>query len=512
MSMQVHALDMTVQSVNCTALNWVVTLSQSEWTVASYVNLIFTTTTQPARNYSLSYTASRFGDFPQPGTYSMVTPFGNTVLSGSYRMGVALADQQGDLLPATTSFISAAVQVSDLDPRVFTFDACSSSLGAVVASSTVASSSSTSSASVATSTSSRASAATTATSTSQSSSTSTASAVPASSAAPASVAASTSSSAAAAAGTLSSSSTATLPQGNSMNKGAIAGAVIGALLLLAVLFALLRWCQSRRRTRELSRSQHRLSPLRPLALSEKAAGGPTSPTDPHRFSSKFHASGDTLDAATLGRYSVSSVRKSDAFSPRKSDAFSTRAASRMDNYSLNNVYIPSSDQEHETEIQVVKVPFNLFPAPPVRDTSSASPPHSPYSPYLSLHRTTSNPDAIPAYPSGRPSMDTRAAKASALTLPLPLQLPSINTSPLASPTRSMRPSPSTSTFRIPRVTVPTYNDAEDHLQPPGQDSVSRANSLRRLSTSGATFVSIDEDPFVDAAQEQPASPRERTLV
>ncbi|CDS02194.1 hypothetical protein, partial [Sporisorium scitamineum] len=118
------ALDFTIQSVNCTQLSWTLTLSPPEWSVASYVELFFIST-QNARNYSLLYSASASsGGLPSPATYDMVTRFGDTRLSEGYRIGVGLADTNGNVLTTSTSSSSGGVQVTAIDGRIWTFGNC----------------------------------------------------------------------------------------------------------------------------------------------------------------------------------------------------------------------------------------------------------------------------------------------------------------------------------------------------------------------------------------------------
>ncbi len=170
------------------------------------------------------------------------------------------------------------------------------------------------------------------------------------------------------------------------------------------------------------------------------------------------------------------------------------------------MYIPHSEHEDEGEIKVVKVPFHLFPAPPggaMRETAKSAP-QSPYSAHHPLQRTASNPDQIPVYPSlGRASTDARA-KSSAITLPYRCSCRRSTRHPLR------RPRASAALAVGVDLPHPARQRAHVRRGAARRGPLAR-QQLRRLSTSGATFVSIDEDPFVDAAQEQP-EPRERTLL
>ncbi|SPO20612.1 uncharacterized protein UTRI_00088 [Ustilago trichophora] len=509
-TLQAQALDFSVGLVNCTELAWTATLSQTEWSVAPYVELFFVST-QGALNYSLLYSALNGGAFPTPGSYSKVTYFGDTVLNGTYRIGIGLADMNGNILTTTTSS-QGTVQVTDVDPRSFTFDNCAGGTSSI--SGTAAAIPSTASSSLATTTS-ASSALTTATSapTLSSKSTVSSSTVPA--------AASTTSGAVSPVSSLSSASTSTLPTTHSVNKSAIAGGVVGGFVLLLVAFALIRWCSSRRRTRRLSLAAHRMSALRSPSLSEKQvaspkADGAASPESLQRKTARVFASGDTYEVAALGRLSVGSRRRSEGYTPRS-------VSHGADDVSMINALAEGPSDEQE--IQVVRVPFHLTPAQQVATThdpvalESTTTHHSAATPYLPLTRTTSTPQQprsfstdnfVPPYPQPYASEPSHSRSKSQ---PLVLDLPTTTITPQLSPTgstfhgKTIRPSHSNSNFKIPRVSVPAYLAGGESIEgEPGlgesiSRQMSRSSSMRRMSTGGATFVSVDEDPFVDMPQE-----------
>ncbi|CBQ67442.1 conserved hypothetical protein [Sporisorium reilianum SRZ2] len=441
-----HALNFSVASINCTQLDWSVTLSQPEWSVASFVELSFIST-QGARNYSLLYSSTYGGEFPAPGTYSISTGFGDTRLSGGYRIGVALADGNRNVLTTSTSSSSGGVQVTAIDARVFTFGNCVAGGAGAVSAGVSGAAASTSSASAAPSSTSAAQAVSS-------------SSAPLSSATSASAA---SSSAAAATSaptnpTSPSSSTATIPSAptSSINKGAIAGGVVGGVVVLLIALALLRWCTSCRRTRRLSQAANRMSGLRPLTLTEKlSADGFVTPAK-----TRASASRDTFEVVNAGWWSESSRRKSFGWTPRK--------GSRGDGVSI--VY--------GVETEVERDPFSSADGYASRGIGARSTEH------------------VPTYPGVGAQLErTRSA-------PLVIELPHISVTPLASPTgsafRSVLTSPSTSTFRIPRVSVPSYQGEDAAAADAVSVHMSRSSSMRRISTDVGTF----EGPFYDAAQEQ----------
>ena len=506
------ALDFAVDLVNCTQLDWTATLSQTEWSVASYVELFFVSP-QGARNYSLLYSALNGGAFPISGTYNKVTYFGDTVLSGTYRIGIGLADMNGNILTTTTSSSQASVQVTSIDPRSFTFGDCigSSSAGGVAPATTSTSTSlATSSTTASTVLTSATSAPTVSTQSIVSSST-----VPAP--------ATSTSATAASVGSLSSASASSLPTNHSVNKGAIAGGVIGGLVLLLFAFALVRWCSSRRRTRRLSLAAHRMSAMRSPSLSEKQAGSPAygaaSPDGSGHKTANVYGSSDTYEVAELGRLSVGSRRRS--------EGYARRSVSHGDDLSLANAL--AEGPLDEQEVTVVRVPFHLTPGEqvaPQHDSMAIDPNSfsSSATPYLELSRTSSNPmrslstdNFVPTYPGD-------ASHSRSKSTPLVLDLPSTVVTPQISPTgstfqnRTLRTSHSNSNFKIPRVSVPAYladNDAQGADAALGEQisrQMSRSSSMRRMSTGGATFVSLDEDPFVDAAQEPLPSGRDESAV
>lgn len=494
-SLQAHALGFSVDALNCTELDWSASLTQTEWSVASYINLFFVST-EGARNYSLLYSALNGGDFSTPGNYRKVTPFGDTALSGTYRIGIGLADINGNIL-TTLSTSSGIVQVTAIDSRTFTFTDCGRNGTAPASASTTSASISPTAASTSASFATTAASATSQSTQAVASSTSVA-AAPVSSLAPA-------------------TTTATTPV-HHVNKGAIAGGVIGGLVLLLIGVALMRWCASRRRTRRLSMAAHRMSALRSPSLSEKAAGSPkddgsVSPHSQRRMTARVYPSGDTLDVAALGRLSSSSRR---------------RSASNGDDLSLSNIlaqgppHVPET--EAEPEIRVIKVPFNLTPGQqmaPAHESIAldASPFADSDTPYLPLSRTKS----VPVHPHAlNPFYSAHPAKASAEAVEesslharsksTPVVDPLANsTTPTTSPTASSFPNRTlrgahSQNFKIPRVSVPAYlAGIESGADDLGAESMSRQIScdsgMRRFSTGAATFVSVDEDPFVDAAQE-----------
>lgn len=309
-----NTLDFSVSNINCTELDWTATLTQTEWSVASYFELFFIST-QGSQNYTLLYSALNGGAFPTLGAYSKTTLFGDTALSGGYRIGIGLTDVNGNIL-TTTNTGMGTVQVTAIDDRSFTFGDCSRSTSAGVGvagqSSTVSSAAgSTSSVASATPSSASSAAATTFSTRTVASST-------------VAVSSSTSTSATAAPISTISTSTTTTSQPSStahsgVNKGAIAGAVVGTLLLVLLSIFFLRWCTSRRRTRRLSQAVHRMASLRPLSLCEKQVSSPKlngseSPQSRHRVA-RVHAAGDTLEIAALARLSVASRRRSEGATP-----------------------------------------------------------------------------------------------------------------------------------------------------------------------------------------------------
>lgn len=501
LSLQVHALDFAVDSVNCTQLDWTATLTQSEWSVASYVELFFVST-QGARNYSLLYSAMSTGDFPTPGTFNKVTNFGSTELYGGYRIGIGLADVNGNIL-TTTNTNQGIVQVTAVDPRTLTFGDCSASTGAAATTSSSVASTSVASSMFASASPSSAISAPTVSSRPVGSST-----VPA-------AAASTSASAAPV-GSLSSTSASAITSSHHANKGAIAGGVIGGLLLLLVAFALARWYSSRHRTRKVSSTVHRMASIRSITPSEKQGGSPKTdgseaPDSVHRKTAQSFASGDTLEAAALGRLSTSSQRRSEGHTP-----LTVALGERL---SLSEVLRDGPAEQGEQEIRVVHVPFQLAPGQQVAPAQESTA-FSPSEPYLPLTRTTSNPlsspsseyfhpaassiadDHIPAYP-GQTSLHSRSR-----STPLAIDVTSTDGTPTTSPTGSTFQNRSiNATYKIPRVTVPAYLGQELEgpsleLGEPFSRQISRSSSMRRASTGAATVISVDEDPFVDAAQEQ----------
>ncbi len=484
----VSALDFSVNSLNCSALNWSISLTQTEWSVASYVELFFVSPSGANRNYSLLYSALNGGAFPTPGTYSETTTFGNTILSGGYRIGVGLADMNGNLLTMTTgsSTSTGPVQVTSVDPRTFTFTDCGAGSGNGVPGMLSSSSSSV----LPTSTSMTLSAATSApTFSSQAVAAST-------STAPTSVALTSTSAAAAPFGSLTSSSTSAIPQHHhGVNKGAIAGGVIGGIFLLLFAFALIRWCSSRRRTRRLSLAAHRMSSVRSESPNEKHSTTVSSRSmDTQR---KIYQSSDTLDAAPLGRLSVGSRRRSEGHTPSRDDL------------SLSNVLaafpIDQQAQAQQQDVTVVNVPFNLeMPVHPHELAELAA--AAPYLPAFALSNDDFH-DAAAAY-TGRNVSQVSLSKTTPLVLDLDREK-SEQATPVTSPTtptflRTPRSPHSTSSFKIPRVTVPAYGAGAStgEAGEPLSRQVSRSSGgHRRFSTGGETFVSVDEDPFVDAAQE-----------
>ncbi|TKY90081.1 hypothetical protein EX895_000079 [Sporisorium graminicola] len=463
-----NALSFSVESVNCTSLDWTITLSSTEWSVASYVELFFVST-QGARNYSLLYSASPVGVFPSPATYSKVTMFGATRLSGGYRIGIGLADVNGNLMTTTSSSSSGGVQVTAIDARTFTFGNCvSNSPSGAVAGATASSAATSARTSQAAAISSSSAVATQA---------GTASAAPLASA----TSASSSTAASAASGTLSPASASATRTTAAINKGAIAGGVVGGLLLLLIALALLRWCTSRRRTRRLSMAAaQRMSGLRPLELSEKLSA--SSPAAAHRTATarsfNMSESGDPFEAVAEGRLSGTSGRKS--------VGWTTRSGSRM-----SVVYGLDREQEGRAE----------------HDATFS---HAAAGPYFGRSVGAQSSEHIPAYPTAQQHQRSKSA-------PLVLELPQISATPLTSPMegpfRSITRTPSTSTFRIPRVTVPAYHTQDDGDAAAAAAAaaaageaytvqLSRSSSTKRLSTGGATSVSLDEGPFFDASQDR----------
>ncbi|CCF53769.1 conserved uncharacterized protein (fragment), partial [Ustilago hordei] len=221
-----NALDFSVSNINCTRLDWTATLTQTEWSVASYVELFFIST-QGARNYMLLYSASNTGEVPTPGAYSKTTLFGDTALTGGYRVGIGLADTNGSILTTTTSSNENPVQVTSIDDRSFTFGDCTRSASAGVgvgsAASTVANTTVAPSA-----TPSILSTRIVVSSTVTTSSTSTSA-----TAAPINTIYTTA------------NSQPIAPAHNGINKGAIAGAVMGSIVLLLLSIFSIRWCTSR---------------------------------------------------------------------------------------------------------------------------------------------------------------------------------------------------------------------------------------------------------------------------
>ncbi|SPC65065.1 uncharacterized protein UHOD_00106 [Ustilago sp. UG-2017b] len=126
-----NALDFSVSNINCSQLDWTATLTQTEWSVASYIELFFIST-QGARNYTLLCLVSNTGEFPTPGAYSKTTLFGDTALTGGYRVGIGLTDTNGNILTTTASSNESPVQVTSIDDRSFTFGDCARSASAGV--------------------------------------------------------------------------------------------------------------------------------------------------------------------------------------------------------------------------------------------------------------------------------------------------------------------------------------------------------------------------------------------
>lgn len=291
--------------------------------------------------------------------------------------------------------------------------------------------------------------------------------------------------------------------------------------MLLVALALIRWCPSRRRTRRLSLAAHPISALPSPSLSEKHAGSPkadgaASPESHQPKTARVYASGDTYQVAALGRLSVGSRRRSEAYTPRS-------VSHGGDDVSMINALAQGPSGEHE--IKVVRVPFHLTPAQQVATAhdpvplDSTTTYHSAATPYLPLTRTTSTPQQprsfstdnfVPLYPQPYPSEPSHLRSKSQ---PLVLDLPTTTITPQLSPTgstfqgKTIRPSHSNSNFKIPRVSVPAYLAGGESIQgEPGLgESISRqmprSSSMRRMSTGGATFVSVDEDPFVEMSQE-----------
>ncbi|KAJ9477113.1 hypothetical protein PHBOTO_000791 [Pseudozyma hubeiensis] len=515
-SLPVSALEFSIQSVNCTQLDWSITLSQTEWSISSYVELFFVSQ-QGGQNYSLLYSALGNGDFPSPGSYDKVTNFGSTRPSGEYLIGVGLADMNGNILTTTTSSSGSSVQVTAIDPSTYTFGDCTGNAfgNTVVATSSASTSPSVAAAASSSATTTMSLTSSAPTSTMLSSVSPTAPASSASTAVPVPSAAAPSSSSASAP-----VSTSALPETRSANKAAIAGGVVGGILLLLIVLALARWCSSRRRTKRLSRASQRMPALRPLTLSEKMATYPSrarSPKSPRQNSQGAYASKDTLEFAALGTLSESRLSES---TRRRSEAYTPYSTSHADELSIRNMVASYLPAEPEQEIKVLKVPFSLEAVhqhPTVNASSSSAGQYQPPDRNSSQIRAHSN-DVIPAYPNDGASRSCSRSRSD----PLVIDLPPINTSPLTSPTNgafqnlSRRISPVTPTFKIPRVSVPTFAAERDiEAAAAGEagmgEDMSRQpswnSSVRRLSAGGATFASADDNPFVDAAETQEAHGR-----
>ena len=471
--LQASALSFSVDFVNCTRLDWNVTLTQTDWSVASYVELFFVST-QGARGYSLLYSALNGGTFPTPGTYEKTTTFGQTVLSGTYRIGIGLTDMNGNILTttATSGGSGGLVQVTALDPRNFTFGDCMAGMGTIAGSLSAAPVTTSSVASAAS-----------ATATSAVSSTF-------SSVLPAPT---SSSSAAPVASSLPASATSAVPSSHSgIHKGAIAGAVVGSLVALLIAFAFIRWCTSRRRTRRLSLAAARnMSTMNSPSSFEKQDGSVSA-----QHGRICEAPRVSFDAAVLGRLSEGSRR-------RPSESHTPYTATS------------SVGQSDEREIQGVQNPSPLSLAPEPHTIS--------VSPYLDLTRTLSNPLpplslsvdnlALPIYPTDAPRSRSQQTHTHSRSTGIPRQIsPTTPTFDL----KSVRPSRSHSNFKIPRVSVPAYTAADSagdaEMEGRGEGISRQSSRSRRGSVGGATFISMDHDPFVDAAQEQDAHEDEVELA
>lgn len=502
-SLPVSALQFSVQSVNCSQLSWSVGLSQTEWSVSSYIELFFVSQ-QGGQNYSLLYSALPGGEFGSPGTYDKVANFGDSRLSGQYRIGVGLTDMNGNILTTTTSASSSTVQVSAIDPRTFTFGDCTRNAQGSTSTAKALASTIASRASTMTSASTPRSWPASVLSASRTSLAATSTSV---SAAPVSSLPSGSASA----------SSSGLATSHSVNKGAIAGGVIGAIILILILLALLRWSSSRRTTRRLSHASQRMSALRPLTLSEKLGGSPRAArcADSLRHKTvEAYVASDTLDAAALSRLSESSQLRSQAYTPYSPS---------HDGMSMNNVMTVFPSAHSEQEIRVVNEPFSLNVGQRVASPYGATS----VDPRLALCRTTSIPlqtqltDRIPVYPSHSNTQHHQGQQPRPKSTPIHAHLAPINTTALTSGTgatshsRLTRPSAAACNFKIPRVSVPTYlasNDIEaaaagDAFSESTSRPISTSSSFPTLSAGGTTRVSLNADPFVDAAEEQHSNSR-----
>ncbi|PWZ03002.1 hypothetical protein BCV70DRAFT_197240 [Testicularia cyperi] len=429
------ALSFGVRSVNCSSIDWTITINATEWSVAPFINLFFISQSA-GQNYSLSFSAQADGQFPGAGTFTPNTSFGNTVISGSYRIGAGLADENGKLL--TTSEAVEWVSTVALDPRIFPFTNCGSS-------STSATSSST---------------------TSRATSTSTSSARPSSTAAGAATGASTASASSQTAKS-SAAASASSSQGSSNNAGAIAGGIVGGLAALLILFFLVRFCRSRRRTQRL-RNEAAFAG-EGYYHNETGQGAPMAEAAAHSAavsripSVDYRSAGDIAVLARLQR--------------RSGDQGSRRSSSKSA-HTASKAY--AADTETEEEIKVVQVPFAL--SVPRRAS------HTPSS------RPVSTPGASPEPVSASASGSFGASHSRSASSPYG-----------AGEGRTLAAQRSQSSFKIPRVSVPAYLlDEEAAAAQTGSNTAPPSPTKWADHTfapppgrrgSGVTFQSTDDDKF-----------------
>lgn len=154
------------------------------------------------------------------------------------------------------------------------------------------------------------------------------------------------------------------------------------------------------------------------------------------------------------------------------------------------------------DVRVVKVPFHLPPqihVAPGHESVALDAAEVSNDPYLPLQRVSnrslSTDNILPP---------TESSHSRSKSTPLMLDT-YISTTPAISPTLSTftGKSPSTSTFKIPRVSVPAYltddgTNREEALGEAIERQMSRSSSMnhsKRNSIGAATFVSVDEGPF-----------------